>query len=115
MAMLARLEGFHIRAAYQMVHRHKPEQTLNGWIYLSLVYVLKEAGLHTMKHYIQVRCNSITAYIMHRPIFNPCRERGRKRGSRPRQFWWDQPMELDGARDAADVKPDLGGDEAALL
>ena len=112
---LTRLEGFHIRAAYRMVRRHESEQTPDGWVYPSSTDVLEKAGLYTIKHYIQVRCNSIVSYIMHQPIFNACREKGRKRGSRPRQFWWDQPMELDGASDAADVKPDFGGDETALL
>ena len=85
-AMLARLEGFHIRAAYQMVRRHKPERTLGGWIYMLSTDVLEEVGLHTMKHYIQVRRNSIAAYIMHRPIFGTCRERGGSVGPGPTNF-----------------------------
>ena len=91
--MLARLEGFHIKAVYGMVHMHKSEQTLDGWIYPLSTDVLEEAGLHTTKHYIQVRRDSITAYIMHRLIFDACRERGRRRGSRPHKFWWDKPIE----------------------
>ena len=114
-AMLAQLKGFHIRATYRIVHRHKPEWTPKGWVYPLLKDMLKEAGLHTMEYCIQVRRNTITTYIVHRPIFKACRERGRKRGSRPRQFWWDQLMELDRMRDTADAGPDFGGGEAAPL
>ena len=114
-AMLAQLEGFHIRAAYRMARQHKPEQTPEGWIYPLLEDVLEEAGLLSMKHYIHVRCKTIAAYIVHQPIFDVCRGRERRRGSRPRQFWWDQPMELDGARGTAETEPDFGGGEAVLL
>jgi hypothetical protein len=114
-AMLARLEGLYIRAEYRIVHEHKPERMTDGWDYPSLKDVLEGAGLYPMQHYVQVRCNCIAAYIVHRSIFDVCRERGRKCGSRPCHFWWDQPMELDGARDAAEVKLAFGGDGSALL
>ena len=98
-----------------MVHGHKPKQTTGSWVYPSSKDVLKEAGLYKIQHYVQVHYNCITAYIVYRPILNVCRERGRKWGSRPRQFWWDQPMELNGAREAAGVKPDFRGGKTTLL
>ena len=113
--MLARLEGFYIRAVYRMVHQHKPVWTTGGWEYPASEDLLKEAGLHRMEHYIQVCCDTIASYIMHRPIFNVCWGRGRRRGSRPRQFWWDQPMKLDGVRDTVEAKLDFGGGKARPL
>ena len=113
--MLARLEGFYIRAVYRMVHQHNPVWTTGGWEYPASEDLLKEAGLHRMEHYIQIHRNTITAYIVHRPIFDVCRGRERRHGSRPRQFWWDQLMELDGARDPAEAEPDFGGGEAGLV
>ena len=114
-AMLARLEGFHIRAAYRMARNNKPLQNARGWEYPASGDMLKEVGLYPVEHYIRVRRNTIAAYIMHQPIFDDCRGRGRRRGSRPRQFWWDQPMTLDGARGAVEAEPGFGGGEAGLL
>ena len=48
--VLARLEGFHIPAAYRMVRKHKPCKGLFGnWIYPSTKDVLEECGLHSVK------------------------------------------------------------------
>jgi len=48
--VLARLEGFHIHAAYQMVWKHKPCKGLFGnWIYPSTKDALEECGLHSVK------------------------------------------------------------------
>ena len=113
--MTTRLEGFHIRAAYRMVCLHKPERTPDGWVYPLFEDVLEEVGLHTMEHYVQVHQDTIAAYIVHQPMFHACQGRERRRRSRPRQFWWDQPMELDGARDTVEAKTDFGGGEAGLL
>ena len=114
-AMLARLEGFHIRAAYQMARDNKPLRNAGGWEYPASGDVLKEVGLYTVEHYIRVRRDTIAAYIMHQSIFDDCRGRGQRRGSRPRQFWWDQPMTLDGARGAVEAEPGFGGGKAGLL
>ena len=48
--------------------------------------MIEEAGLHMMKHYIQVRGNLIAAYIMNWTIFNACRERGGSVGPGPANF-----------------------------
>jgi len=74
-AMLARLEGFHIRAAYRMVRNNKPLRNAGGWEYPSSGDVLKEVGLYPVEHYIRVRRDTIAAYIMHQPIFDDCRGR----------------------------------------
>ena len=57
---LARLEGFHIRAAYQMAKEHKPRKGPNHvWVYSVTSNVLKECGMNSNAHYIGVRRESI--------------------------------------------------------
>ena len=81
---------------------NKPVKNDDGsWTYPSAKDVLEEVGLYTMKEYIEVRRQTITNYIVNRPIFALCTEAERKRGSMPRQFWWEQPMDLDAARKAS--------------
>jgi len=51
--MLARLEGFHIRAAYRMAQVNKLRKGLFGnWIYPSAKDMLEECGLHSVKEYV---------------------------------------------------------------
>ena len=68
------------------------------WIFPASTDVLEAAGLHTISHYIQVRRQTIAAFIVDRPIFDMCRSGGRRRGSSNRQFWWEQPFDLEAAR-----------------
>ena len=93
---LARLEGFHIRAAYRMAKVHKPRRGPNHvWVYPATSDVLKECGLHTIGHYISVRRETILQYVVDRPIHVACMVGERRRGSAPRQWWWEQKMCLD--------------------
>ena len=58
--------------------------------------------MYPIAHYVEVRRQTIAQFIVNQPIFEYCMEGGRKHGSRTRQFWWEQPMDLDAARaDAA--------------
>ena len=83
---LARLEGFHIRAAYQMAKVHKPRRGPNHvWVYPASSDMLKECRMHTIKHYISVRRGTILQYMVDRPIYEPCKVGERRRGSAPRQ------------------------------
>ena len=50
-----------------------------------------------------MRRQTITNYIVGRPIFAYCEEAERKRGSSPRLFWWEQTFDLDAARALAEV------------
>ncbi len=53
---LARLGGFHIRAAYQMAEKHKPKKgPHHGWVYPHSSDVLQECGMVTILHYMDVR------------------------------------------------------------
>ena len=93
---MARLEGFHIRAAYRMAKRHTPRRGPNKvWVYPATEDVLKECGLHPIPHYIGVRRETIFSYVVDRPIHTMCTEGERRRGSAPRQWWWEQKMCLD--------------------
>ena len=95
-ALLARLEGFHVRAAWRMAVRHKPRRGLGGqWSYPATKDVLEEVGLQSVEEYVQRRRQTIVAYVVDRPILAACREGERKRGSPHHAFWWEQEMDLD--------------------
>jgi len=99
---LARLEGFHLRAAYRMARKHKPKRGAhNVWIYPKTADVLKECGMQSIAEYIHNRRQTIAVYVATRPILEACRQGERQRGSMPRQWWWEQPMNLDGEDDEA--------------
>ena len=96
---LKRLEGFHIQAAWRMSCDNKPQREPNGtWKYPALDEVLEELGLQSILHYVEVRRNTIARFIVNRPIFGFCVGADRLRGSSPRQWWWEQSMDLDRAR-----------------
>ena len=94
------LEGFHIRSAYRMARFNKPRRNAltKVWTYPSSKDVLEEVGLFSIEHYVQVRRQTIANYIVDRPILAFCREGERLRGSSPRQWWWEQPVDWDLAR-----------------
>ena len=95
-AMLRQLEGFHIRAAWRMNREHKPRKGDGGeWEYPSTEDALEECGLKTMQEYIDVRRSTVAAWIVDRPIYEACEGAERKRGSAPRQWWWEQELGLD--------------------
>jgi hypothetical protein len=107
---MARLEGFHVRAAYKMARKHRPKRGANGvWVYPKTADVLGECGLLSIAEYIQVRRQTIATYVATRPIFAACVGGERRRGSMPRQWWWEQPMCLDAidptGSDASDGQP----------
>jgi hypothetical protein len=56
--------------------------------------------MFSIAEYIQVRRQTITAYVATRPIFTAGVGGERRRGSMPRQWWWEQPMCLDAIEDA---------------
>jgi hypothetical protein len=95
-SVMARLEGFHIRAAYKMAKQHVPRRGPDRrWTYPKSEDVLEECGLRTIGEYIQKRRDTIAAYVVERSIFRDCMDSERKRGSVPRKWWWEQEMDLD--------------------
>ena len=95
-AVLARLEGFHTRAAYRMAKENVPRRGINQqWAYPPTDKVLEKCGMHTIQHYIDVRRETIAKYVVGRSIHAECLGADRKRGSVPRRWWWEQKMCLD--------------------
>ena len=93
---LARFEGFHIRAAYQMAKANKPKRGPgNVWEYPRSADVLKECGMMTMEEYIRICWQTIAMYVATHPILAECRRGERRRGAVPHQWWWELPMDLD--------------------
>jgi hypothetical protein len=93
---LARLEGFHICAAYQMANKNKPKHNpWNEWVYPRSEDVLKECRMTTIEEYIQICRQTIAVYVATRPIFDKCRQGEHKRGGVLHHWWWEQPMDLD--------------------
>ncbi len=88
------LEGFHIRAAWQMSGK-RPEWNKDGsWTYPRLEDVLKAVGLKSIAHSVDVQCQTIANFIVNQRIHELCRGAVRKRGLPVEPFWWDQPMDL---------------------
>ena len=95
-AVMARLEGFHIRAAYRMAKEHVPRRGANlQWVYPSSAVVLEECGMHTIQQYIDVRRETIAKYVVGRSILAECQGADQRRGSVPWRWWWEQSMGLD--------------------
>ncbi len=65
------------------------------WVYLATSNVLKECGMKSIAHYIGVRQETIFQYMVDRPIHTSCAEGEQRRGSAPRQWWWEQKIGLD--------------------
>ena len=71
---VARLEGFHICSDYRMAKKHKPQKGPNHvWVYPRSIGLLKECGMHTILHYIDVRREKMFQYVVDRPIYDLCR------------------------------------------
>ena len=93
---LARLEGFHICAAYRMAKVNRPcKGPGHQWIYLKSEDVLEECGLRSIAEYINVRWQMIAVYVATRLILDKCMQDKRKRGTIPRRWRWEQKMGLD--------------------
>jgi hypothetical protein len=93
---LARLEGFHIRVEYRMAREHQPRRGANhDWIYPKLADVLEECGMRMIAEYIRKQRDTIAMYVVTRPILEACREGEWRRGSMPRQWWWEQLMSFE--------------------
>ena len=77
---------------------------------------MEEVGLHTLEHYVKVRRETVARFIRERPIFDHCLGEERRRGtSHRRQFWWEQPMDLEPESGNAaddDAESVSGSDEA---
>ena len=93
-ATLQRLEGFHVRAARRMTGR-MPVLANGVWVYPKTEEVLAAAGLRSIEYYVRIRRARILKWVEARPIYRLCRAAVRKRGTPPRTFWWEQPMNME--------------------
>jgi len=114
--MMKRLDGFHMRAAWRMARVNKPRANPDGsWTYPQSALTLEEVALHPIAQYVEVRRQTIAKFIVNQPIFDFCTEGRRKRGSSPRQFWWEQPMDLDAARAEAQASADVPANDGDMV
>ena len=74
-----------------------PKKIGGSWKFPKTKTVLAAAGLHTIEHYVQVRRARTMRWVDDRPIQKLCREAERRRGTTPRLYWWEQPMDLEEA------------------
>ena len=73
-AVLAQLEGFHVRAVYKLARKYKPRKGLFGkWNYPLTKDVLEECGLHSVEEYIQTRWTMIAMYVVNHPLYLECK------------------------------------------
>jgi hypothetical protein len=69
---LARLEGFHVCAAYKMARKHRPKRGANEvWVYPKTADILEECGMATIAAYIQSRRQTIAVYVATRQSSRP--------------------------------------------
>ena len=97
---LARLEGFHVKAARRMTGKI-PVLAHGIWTYPKTSEVLATAGLRNIEHYVRVRRANILKWVEHLPIYQLCQRAVRRRGTPPCTFWWELPMHPDEATGAA--------------
>jgi hypothetical protein len=71
---MACLEGFHLRAAWQMSGTRPWKRNDGIWKYPNLEKVLQDVGLYSISHYIGVQSQIIANYIVNWPIFQLCLE-----------------------------------------
>ena len=95
-ALIARLEGFHIRCAYRMALRNRPTRGPDGvWTYPDSASVLKECGLRSVETYIRRRRAAIVDWVATGPLYKACREGEPMRGPPCHLWWWEQEFDLD--------------------
>ena len=95
-AVMARLEGFHIHAAYRMAKKHTTHPGMNHqWVYPPSDKVLEECSLHTIRRYFDVRRETIAKYVVGPTILAECQGADQKHSLVPRRWWWEQKMCLD--------------------
>ncbi len=84
----------------------QPEKKPNGsWSYPRSKDVLDAAGLHTIAHYMDMRRQTVADFIVNLLIWELCAGAVRRRGLPIRPFWWDQPIDLDLAKERGLLLP----------
>jgi hypothetical protein len=87
----------------------RPEKKPDGsWSYPRLKDILEAVGLQTIAHYMGVRRLTVANFILNWPIWELCAGAVRRRGLPIQPFWWDQPMDLDLAKERGMLLPAQG-------
>ena len=71
--------------------------------------------MYPIAYYMEVRRQTIAKCIVNQPIFEFCREGKQKRGSSPRQFWWEQTMDLDAVSAEAQASVGVAADDSDVV
>ena len=90
-AMCTALEGFHHRVARRITGK-VAWKVGDDWIWPSLVGILPEAGLFSIRECVHRRQATMVDYVATRPIHDLCRAAQRRPGSSRREKWWTQAM-----------------------
>ena len=83
------------------------------WTFPATKELFETTGLYPVQQYIEILCTAKLKIVAQRSIMELCLEAERKRRTGPRQYLWDQRMDLKGAMDPTateDVKLDFEGD-----
>ena len=96
------LDSFQSRVA-RKITRRQPRRRKDGiWIYPPLVWIMKEVGMVCIWSSIIRRQNTVTQYIVTRPIMDLCEQATRRPGARVSWRWWEQTgIDLKGAQENA--------------
>ena len=98
---MKQLEGFHLRAAWKMVAEH-----VSRWDPVSGKWVSSPSTT--------IRCEEADYSLVHIALAYLrflCGWYRRRRCSSPHQIWWEQPMDMDLAREAEAEASETGSEE----
>jgi hypothetical protein len=101
--------------AWQMSGLQPEKKPNKSWSYPRSKDVLDAAGLHTIAHYMDVRRQTVANSIVNQWIWELCAGAVRRRGLPIRPFWWDQPMDLDLAKERGLLLPVQGPAGPAII
>ena len=107
------LGGFHHRVVWRLTG-WMPQRNFDGtWTYLPLGEEMAEVGVQEVETYATHRQNTVTQFIVTRPIMDLCLAAARRPGAQVSKRWWEQEgRDLEGIREAAraaEAERDLGG------
>ena len=86
---LKSLEGFQIRAAWHVAGKGPWLNQDRSWTYPDMDVVMKEVGLRSIAHCVEVWQQHIFNYIVNRPIFNLCQQEVTASFGGTSQYqWW---------------------------
>ena len=91
------LGGFHHRVALRLTGRQPRIGQESEYLYTLLLDAMAEVGLQEVLTYIPHNYNTVTQFIVTRPIMDLCLAAERGPGSRVAKWWWDKDgLELEG-------------------